>query len=579
MEEGDQDTVISIFKLDPSSLIVEGPEKILGATLDPDAVQKGDESFIVVPAGRMSLAFFLYRGDEQSRLVITVGTGDQDGIIARARNHAASSAHQRMDHTLAEHDSKGEQPLQAREPLSWIISRMRPATSTIPCPWITNDEDEPAWRLASLYPAFLTMLDEFPDIAAGLLTNLIDGVDEDGKVPLAGGNASPIFYGHTDTPIIIQMVMDFMRRRGYWPMEQNLLGKRLSIYMTGTGRWISGNSADVTRETTLHWLREHHAWQKFLDHTGYTSGAHENARIPKAVSPGLPAVDSADSQLLDLLDPSVSQGQKSAAAEIVDRIVAGLAQGTHGRNLPLLFFALHHAPDWKDAKLPEQLNSLHASLLSLWQEKFGSLDRTKDPDEEPDLLFLAGLCEWSNPQLQKEKIRQNRIVGIFYRHRRLLIGTAAVAILLFLAFFLRVQTRSTMPTTVFETQIGLARQDYEFKRYDQAIDRLLEIEARDNQRNPVNLFLLGKVYYQVGRYDDAVKVNMRVTEIIPDTPPAWFNLGLSQFRAGDAAQAMETFAFTAEQFGRTHPSIAARAMRARQIVESNSSGNKHLEGE
>jgi len=134
-----------------------------------------------------------------------------------------------------------------------------------------------------------------------------------------------------------------------------------------------------------------------------------------------------------------------------------------------------------------------------------------------------------------------------------------------IGFLLTVQFRTTMPTTVYETQMGLVLQDYQLGRYAAAVEKLTDIERRGHARNPINLMALGKTYFRAKQFDKASATFATLMDVAPNLPVAHFNYGLSLFHAGHIGQAIAVFEAMAEQFARSHPAMASRAAKAAEI--------------
>ena len=69
----------------------------------------------------------------------------------------------------------------------------------------------------------------------------------------------------------------------------------------------------------------------------------------------------------------------------------------------------------------------------------------------------------------------------------------------------------------------------------------LEYVVRRDPFYKDSLNLLGRAYYNKGRYRDAFKILERALAVNPDDEIAWIALGLTQLRIGDDKEGLKTF--------------------------------------
>jgi hypothetical protein len=566
IEEGDeQDAIVSVCLHDASTMLVEADEALLLRSIDPESLITEADVTHTVNAGKHRIVFFLQRNRSPSRLIVVSGAGEAQGLLAKARSFTNLSAHQQLDHTLSANTRDGTDPSYAVMPAEYVRSRFRPASATLPFPWLADDEDEPVWRLERLYPVYRALLLTDPVLAAGLVGNLIEMIDSNGNLPIAGGNASPIYHGPVYCPLLIGMIMDYVHQTGEWPFERSSHTGKLQTYMHGLLNNQQVRSTDEVIEAeiwSMAWPREASQWLALIRESGMTS----NLGIPSTTWDDRPDRPMSPS-LLAMLDhriPAIER--KKMASELLTQIGEDTGLLDHEIARERMIDIVEEVAQLDRDAADHWITIVRRQFGLAWKDAMGNLaggPRLTGADP----LVLAGVCSWIEHWKTSDPEQKYRIAGWLNRHRKTMLAATGVMISLLITFLFAVQLRSTMPSTVYETRLGMAMQDYQTATYDAAIEKLNDIAASGHQRNPLNLFLLGKVYYRNKQYDKAAEVFQRVVEVNASNPSAHFNLGLSLFKAGRPTEAKEVFVAMSEVFARTHPVSAARAARAAVIVD------------
>ena len=566
IEEGnDQDLIVSVFAHDASTLLVEADEELLLKSIDPESQLTEADATHTISAGKHRIVYYLLRNRSPARLIVVAGAGDAHWLLAKARSLTNLSAHQQLDQALTANSGKGTDSSYAVMPADYLRSRFRPASATLPYPWLADDEDEPVWRLERLYPVYRALLLTDPMLAAGLMGNLIELMDAEGNLPIAGGNASPVYHGPVRCPLLIGMIMEYVHQTGEWPLELTRQSGKVHAYMHGllTNRETLSADDIIEKEVwSMAWPREAAQWMEFIRASNLSS----SIGIPSTTWDNQPDRPKSPS-LLAILDRRIPVAErKIMSSEMVTRLREDSDLLDHQIAREHIIDVVEEVSQLDRDAADEWISTVRARYLVTWRAAMTQL-ASGPRSAASDPLVLAGVCSWLEHWKTSDPEQKYRFAGWLNRHRAVVLTSSVVFIGLLISFLLAVQLRSTMPSTVYETRLGMAMQDYQTATYDAAIEKLNDIAASGHQRNPLNLFLLGKVYYRDKQYDKAAEVFQRVVDVNASNPAAHFNLGLSLFKAGQLAEAKAVFERMAETFTRTHPVSAARAARAAAIVD------------
>jgi len=547
-ERGDEDEVLSVIRYDASTLLVEGEPSVLDRWMDPDSIREASGAHHLVTVGRYALAWHMHRIEQQARLAIVSGTGDQTMLMARARGLVHQSAHRLLNTLLAQHTERTSGRFVV-EPRDWLVTRLRPASPTLPFPWLANDEEEPEWRLTALYPALTALMTPYPEIAAGLIGNLLETMHPDGQLPVAGGNASPLFHADVTHPLLIQLILAYFTRHGTWPVPLENHITRLERYLHAFA-----NQESLQPEGLLIWPFEHAAWTRITSDSGLGAPIYEQSTRER-----IAANDGGTSAWAPLLN---ARNDDDAPTDAATTCITDTLTGTYGAmdsgKIALITLAMDTWKRWHPRRAFAVYSTVKEAAATAWQAVL------QEGGRHPDGVAIAGWCERMAEPIDGSP-GKGAVSRWLNHHRRTVSVIAGLLIAGLIGFLLTVQFRTTMPTTVYETQMGLVLQDYQLGRYAAAVEKLTDIERRGHARNPINLMALGKTYFRAKQFDKASATFATLMDVAPNLPVAHFNYGLSLFHAGHIGQAIAVFEAMAEQFARSHPAMASRAAKAAEI--------------
>ncbi len=121
-----------------------------------------------------------------------------------------------------------------------------------------------------------------------------------------------------------------------------------------------------------------------------------------------------------------------------------------------------------------------------------------------------------------------------------------------------VQTLPNAPRAPSAPQLAQAEEDYSAKRYDRALEEALRLLEREPS-NPDVVFLVGRIYANTGRGEEAAEKFHQVTVLSPLNAQAYYHLGIiySEQRKPDAAiEAFKRAIYSDNEFGLAHLNLA-----------------------
>jgi tetratricopeptide (TPR) repeat protein len=572
-EKPEEDYVCSCFKLDASTLIVEADDRLLRGISDEQMESTDTESNLVISSGQHHLVVVINRQNSPSRMVMLAGAGDKEGLLTMARSHLHESAHARIGAALAEFDSGQSEIHTIIDPNDYVRSRFRPASPTMPFPWLADAEDEPIWDLGHLYVLFNALIVRDQRMAASLLLNVVETIQPDGSLPVAGGNASPVFYGSASYPIMMRMILLYFQRTGEWPFDLEPKVDVLTRYLHHAINQLidrgDGENPGPLYLTLIHnevaiWREIHLVAGKPLDRSIRDINLAYNE-----ISNRQPKSDNRDDiEWLALID------RRHPATERI-RTVAKFTQGIYHELIAddnpawwtFALIVLEELSTINHQLHTRWLNDMYTISKNKWDEFIATASRTHEVDYPSKMMVIAGFLTWI--RVTDISRTPSFIFGFLTwlnRRRNWLALAAAFMILAAGLFVIRVQFRPTMTDPEFRTKIGLIMQEYKAGNYDHALIILNMMEKKGGHKNPYVNFLKGQVLYQNKNFREAADYFELVTRQSQDNANAYFNLGLCYFRAGEYSKSRKTFAFVNREFSRSNPTLGARARIAEEIV-------------
>jgi len=568
----EEEYLCSCFKMDASTLLVEADDRLLGGFSDEPAANSGPESVMVVTSGQHHLVAVINRQKSPSRMVLMSGAGDRDGLLTKARSFIHHSAHARFDQVIAESRREPSGKSAVFTSYDYVISRLRAASPSMPYPWLADADEEPVWDTGLMYALFNSLLARDQQAAAGLLKNSVELIQPDGSIPVAGGNASPVFFGTAAYPVLMRMILLYFQRTGDWPIDLAENADALSQYLVHAMEQRN-DDPDGTYSTSLYLTLIHNEvaiWKEI--HLVAGQPLDQSIRQIKKTYDLFNQAQSLnqlpENEWLALIDRRHPPAQRMQTAEKYSRVI---------------FRELVDDDDaawWTFAQIIlEELSIINHRIHNQWLNEINSISTQRWHDavirvkserlihHSSHLLVMAGFHSWLT------NLARSMTLSVFIgcltwmnRKRKWVIGMAAIITMLIGGYLLTVQMRPTMTNAEYETKVGLALQDYQSGLYPEALTKMTEIEKKEDRKNPITNFIIGKIHYRQKAYRDAVAYFALVTEQTPDNAAAHFNLGLSHFRAGEYEAAGRAFQTTVSKFERTNPTLAARARQAGKIT-------------
>lgn len=575
-EHADQDLIASCMKIDSMSLVIEADKALIKDFLTSDEMEhKSDESYLFLGTAHNHLAIIVDRKVNPVRLSVVAGTGDRERMLSRARGHLSIEVHQTLDTLLsdAEKSNDGAQPdiAETINPLEYLKSRMRPATPRIPHPWLSDSENEPVWNLGITYPVANGLLCCEANHATSLLRNLLEVMDSEGALPLAGGNISHPFTGPTWFPLLARMTLQTYLATRQWPSEVDQTIDRIHLYLDQIVNAI--NEPDNLKLLTHAFVVLFNDELNCLSHIYQLAGRSSEERLRKLKTQVLPLPsaksDEADrpdellvafmSTMTDSMTSSDNRHQTAA----ITALLSDTARDVHPTTWLLTMTAAENYSRINYRYYSEWITGLNAIAVKRWGVLSDHAKSNADILSDPGTMALAGFLIWSSDRKREAfdriKLRQQALIAFVNRRKKWLLGSAIALILALGIFLISVQMRSTMPNSIFETNFGMAVQLYSTGMYEESLRIIDDMENRGAVNNPMLVFQKGKIHYRMQNYPAAIECFTFCRDIVPDSPAYLYNLGLSLAQNGDRESALLIFDSITTTFKTAHPALASRA--------------------
>ncbi|HMO51401.1 MAG TPA: tetratricopeptide repeat protein [Kiritimatiellia bacterium] len=573
----------SFVQIDGTTLLMEADETALSFAADGEIVERQHPPAFVVSSAPYHVIMVVDWSIIPNRMAITSGTGDIDLLVQKARTHLAWSAHDHMDQLLRDRKitvgGSGETADIHAEAYEFLKSRLRPACPKIPFPWLAGDRQEPAWDLAMIGLVSLMLRPREPELAQGLLENIIELIDQNGNLPSAHGDVQPLRHDAARFPILLQLFVSNYRQTGRWPVELTQAAPALSRYfeaLLDQAPQRASNQEDDQRFRILV-RQEWRAWGEIL-HIGGRQIEQNSRGIREKIR----------AHNLEERIPF----REGAWWLLVDESSARLLKTDDWlQELRALRMRCHDDPAYLNAdrwiwmtlianRLPEVAPNAEAEWRSwlrdeavrAWRERRNALFGAGSP-APGSLVSLAAAVGLNQGILEGDTTIPGSatVAGASFvqwlnqRRKTLAVGIAAL-LLLFTSGVLLLQCRRTLPRSVFETRIGMMLHFYAAGDYTTALEKLEELEKRGHADSPILRAIKGRVFFKQRAYDRAIDEFAFVANRHDFDPIPLYNLGVSQFYAGRHQDAVETFGRVIDGFSQTHPVLAARAQRALEIA-------------
>jgi tetratricopeptide (TPR) repeat protein len=568
----EENYLCSCFKLDASTLIIEADNRFLSGFSDEPEANSGPESVMVVTSGHHHLVAIINRQKSPSRMVLMSGAGEREGLLTKARSFIHHSAHARFDQVYAGSRREPTGRTASLSSYDYVISRLRPASPSMPYPWLTDADAEPLWDTGLVYSLFNSLLARDKHAAAGILKNSVELIKPDGSIPVAGGNSSPLFSGTAAYPVLMRMILLYFQRTGDWPFDLAEKAGALSHYLVHAMEQRN-DDPDGTFSTALYVTLIHNEvaiWKEIHLVAGQPldqSIRHIN-KTYELFNQAQSLDQSPENEWLALIDRRHPSAQRMLTAEKYSRVIfRELVDDDDPAWWTFALIILEELSTINHRIHNQWLNEINSIAVQRWQNSCRTINVERRIHHTSRLLVTAGFHSWLG-SLAKSMTLSVIVEYLTWmnRYRTWVIGLAAAAIIAAGGYLITVQMRTTMTFAEYETRLGLVMQDYHSGKFQDALAKLDEMEKKENRKNPLTSFIIGKVHYRQKSYRDAAAYFAQVIERTPDDASAHFNLGLSHFRAGEYETAGQIFRKTASKFEQTNPSLAARARQAEKIA-------------
>lgn len=567
----DQDILASCIKLDATTLVIEAGQPLLQELLSSEEFDRNQfEAFLYLGEGQHHLAILIDLKSDPVRLAVIAGTGERETMRIRARAFLTMDVHLELDQLLASAaTSFGNETTIC--PLEYLKSRLRPATSRLAYPWFTDGESEPVWNLGTLYLIANGLLNHDESSATGLLNNVLEMVDEEGSIPIAGGHISHPFNGPPSLPLLARLTLRTYQQTRQWPGDIDQIIDRIHRCLDGYSRAVSapGGESLISSESLILFVDDVNCLVEIYRLTGRSLDDRLRALVNKHRLTAWPRVSGMEPELSALIEfftritrikNITDTGKKETAdlsklladSENVRPTVWLLTMAT-AENLARVNYRLYS----------EWITVLHDLALIRWNRMTDKLVSSPELFHEPETMALAGFTAWSRDRkssaFNQAKMRQQSVLSFMIRRKKWLVGGGVIVALALGVFIISVQMRQTMPESIFETNYGMAVQSYQMDQFEQALNRVEEMEKRGSDRNPMLIFLKGKILFKLNNYPAAIECFSFCHEKTPSNPVYSYNLGLSLAYQGNTEEAQQIFDSLLTVFKNTHPALAARA--------------------
>ncbi|HMP90962.1 MAG TPA: hypothetical protein PJ991_12230 [Kiritimatiellia bacterium] len=565
--------ILSIYKLEPGILLIEADAQFhlqLEATGIPESTH-GEVRIWTNEAHQ--LIHYAETGNTSTSHILVSGSGRVEPIISRART-LLQNAHGKLDAAFREQKGSAD----SRTATEHLLSRLRPASPAIPCPWLANQDEDPIWDMGSLFPVCEAFNLINPPVAAGLINNYLELMQANGELPVRGGNRIPLAFGTTTTPLLLQLSRRYHDTTNQWPFDLESTIERLDRYIerqfTVTDTSEIDPDAALFRHTLL--MNECSQWENLQTHITGTRDSSKRTReiIRHAALPH--HLEKCSPEWLNWLQgiaseklkkQMVSTGNEPSAPMVIENFT-GVTYSA--KQVSALMLAQKRADENED-----ESEAVEKSIPGLADQYFSPRG------SQPDNLAASGLkvrIESLNKTGTTDKAERNypKMLIWMNRRRKWLAIACGVIILIIGGWLISVLTRETMPVSVFETKIGLALHHYRSGELTNAMAVVEEMEARGAGSHATLQIVKGKIFFKKGEYEEARLCFEYALKNRPGNPALEFNIGLTYFYQKNFTKAAEIFEASSRRFARNQPIYAMRAKRAGEISREFDRTYKHL---
>lgn len=554
--------LFSFFKPQPSALIIEADDPHLDFMSDGEIEQLDDGDTIVATTGQQRLVIVVNWKRAPVRMAALSGTGEPAQLAARARTLLNSSAHLALDELQRSAGNQNDEATSI-DPLAYLMGRLRPASTVWPGIWLANRDEQPLFSMESQ----LLLAHALSATGSTLLPAMIHAALEACTIHAQDGR---LLAQMARLPLLLQTMEHFPAQQERWHAAVTAHAAGIEAYLDEAGKplsYVSGAASPLTAKLRPWlWRRERQAWKWLADKAGL---------LASGAMPTAPATNPDDPPWLCLLD---EQRGTALPADAIEEALASLATSVEeaSEDAPVYWAVALLLTDSSNLLArPALRHAFRQRLLQAaearWRSSASSMREAGLITYDDTTLALAAVAVWArfsppeDPAVEGKASRA--MLWRLSNRRRRLIGIGAVIIALFVGWLISVQFRRSLPTSAFETRLGMIQHHYQTGAFDVALDKLDELEnIRALSPGILNLWR-GKIFYRQGNYASAEQSFAEAAESLEANPAPLFNRALSQFKQRKYREAVASFEDLAATFQTTHPATAARALRAAAICE------------
>lgn len=560
-EEGPR--IFSCALRNPTTLVVEVDDADITFSAQGEATEAPDHSSLIISHHQHHLIMLVNRRITPVRMIIQTGTGDSALLLPKVRTLLSHSAHSIVDHLFSQ-TSPSEVSLHGLPaPGLFLRSRMQAASGRIVYPWLQDFDGAPVQDSALLYLVIRALGQDNPTLTYGLISNQLEAAT-------VSGSTLP------HPPLLAQAMANLDLPPNTWPADALA---HLDHYLLNLVEQANPDSPEYRGLVQA----EYDAWTKFCLHSGrlvdeeFKSLRHKMQAQVNAWGAG----DASAPLWPYLLQEQRRRRLTPDAIETTLAMVAiNLVPGSGNNHAAWWATALLIEGSPVMARFGEMCLRWRATLMTAafqcWQHESERVVRTGELVADRDALLAAAVASWAAQLKARDHkytgSRSEKMLWGLQRKRSYVVAAVLAVFLGFVGWLISVQLRATMPTSVFATRIGLIENDYRKGNYQEALDRLDELDKSRNIGENVTGSFRAKIYFKQSRFAEAAALFEDLSTREPANLPIRYNLGVSQFYQGQYAEAARVFTELAVSASGQSPVLTARAKKAAELAKNVGSG-------
>jgi len=549
------------FRNEPNCLIIETDDRRIGFASDGDVRESEDGTMVTASAGDIKIVLVIDWNALPVRMALISSSVDESDIATKARGMLFTSAKAAFDQQM---QHGGMTP--DLDPLETLYSFLQPVSPATPYPWTPDVFGNPVSDTPLHALITLATIPANRELAAGFIGNMVEQINTQGT--LAMGRAR-------DFPCVLQLIEKFHRQTGTWPHTPDDFFDRYTAYL---GQLLeSGQPHSGTLENKLADALcegELQAWHYIHRLSGRPSDAQLDKIKTLARSlergPGNTAPAAAWIEILRTRDTRLRDEQPSQAAAKEYEQLAHTSRGVP-QKIALWTAGLLLCDTARDADAAWTSTMLRLAD-DAWRDQSARILSFKKIMADDATHAAVALGVWSattRNRHQDQSSRTHHKAATLVRRKPALFTVIAAAIVLLAAGWLvSVQFRKNYSDKAFVTELGMIQQLYTSGDYDTALIKVDDMLQRKSLSEITGSFIKGKIFYNKGRFAEAVTCFEYCYAEEPVNPAYLYNLALATLAQGNQREAVDLFLKTASQYEISNPIISDRAKEAAKIIDS-----------